>query len=328
MRAVQVDRPGDAGVLTPVEVPDPVPGPGEVLVRVAAAGVNFIDTYRRSGLYPVPMPHVPGSEGAGTIVALGAEVQGSHPDLVVGAVVAWVDAPSSYAELVLVRAERALPVPAGVSAEQAAAVALQGLTAHYLVTDTAPVGPGTTCLVHAGAGGVGLLLIQLAKARGATVFATVSSEEKAGLAVRAGADQVVRYERDGVDFAEAIEAVAGRRPLDVVFDGVGRATFDRGLDLLRPRGIMVSFGNASGPPLPVAPLRLSRGGSLYLTRPTLDDYVATPDELLRRARGVFTDVADGALDVRIGATFPLQEAAEAHRLLESRGSTGKVLLLP
>lgn len=327
MLAVQVRAIGDAGVLTPVELPDPVPGPGELLVRVAAIGVNFIDTYRRSGLYPVALPHIPGSEGAGTVVALGADVERTHPDLPVGAVVAWVDAPSSYAELVAVRAERALPVPVTVSPELAAAVGLQGVTAHYLVTDTAPVGPGTTCLVHAGAGGVGLLLIQLAKARGAEVFATVSSEEKAQLAVRAGADHVVRYENDGIDFATAIEALSGPKPLDIVFDGVGRATFERGLDVLRPRGIMVSFGNASGPVEPIAPLRLSRGGSLYLTRPTLDHYIATPSELRRRARDVFEAVAGGALEVRIGARFPLREATEAHRLLESRGSTGKVLLL-
>jgi NADPH2:quinone reductase len=295
---------------------------------VEAAGVNFIDTYRRTGLYPVPLPHVPGTEGAGTVLALGEGVAATLPEVREGTRIAWVDAPSSYAERVLVRADRAIPVPEAVPSAVAAAVALQGLTAHYLVTDTAEVGPGTRCLVHAAAGGVGLLLVQLAKARGAEVFATVSTPQKADLARGAGADHVVPYEGDGVDFAAAIEAVAGPRPLDVVFDGVGRATFEGGLGLLRPRGLMVSYGNASGAVEPVAPLRLSSGGSLYLTRPTLNDYIADRTDLLRRGREVLGAVADGSLAVRIGARFPLAQAAEAHRLLESRGSTGKVLLVP
>jgi NADPH2:quinone reductase len=227
-----------------------------------------------------------------------------------------------------VRADRTIPVPDGVPSELAAAVALQGLTAHYLVTDTADVRQGTRCLVHAAAGGVGLLLVQLAKARGAEVFATVSTPEKADLARGAGADHVVFYEQDGLDFASAVESLAGPKPLDVVFDGVGRATFDRGLGLLRPRGLMVSYGNASGPVEPVAPLRLSSGGSLYLTRPTLNDYIATRDDLLDRGDDILGAVASGALAVRIGATFPLADAADAHRLLESRASTGKVLLVP
>lgn len=328
MRAVQHTRTGGPEVLEAVDLPDPVPGPGEVLVRVEAVGVNFIDTYRRTGLYPVPLPHVPGTEGAGTVAALGDGVRETRPELTEGARIAWVDAPSSYAQLVRVPADRAVPVPDGLGLDIAAAAALQGITAHYLVTDTAQVGEGTRCLVHAAAGGVGLLLVQLAKARGATVYATVGSAAKAEAARAAGADHVVRYEQDGTDFAAAIEALAGPRPIDVVFDGVGRATFDRGLDLLRPRGLMVSFGNASGAVDPVAPLRLSAGGSLYLTRPTINDYIATRDDLLRRGGDILGAAAAGALDVRIGARFDLADAGRAHILLESRGSSGKILLLP
>ena len=322
MHAVQVARTGGPEVLEAAEVADPVPGDGELLVTVAAAGVNFIDVYRRTGLYPVPLPSVPGSELAGRVLAVGAGVT----DVVPGDLVASSDAAGAYAELAVVPAARAVRVPDGVTAEQAAAVLLQGLTAQYLVTDTFPLRSGQRCLVHAAAGGVGLLLVQLARSLGAEVFATVGSPAKADLARAAGAHHVVVTSEQ--DFRAAVEALAGPRSVDVVYDGVGRDTFTGGLDLLRPRGMMVTFGNASGPVDPISPLELSRRGSLFLTRPTLGDYVATPAELRARAADVLGRVAAGTLDVRIGARFPLARAADAHRLLESRESTGKIVLIP
>jgi NADPH:quinone reductase len=322
VRAISVPRTGGPEVLAAVDLAEPRPGPGDLLVRVAAAGVNFIDTYHRSGLYPQDLPFVPGVEGAGTVVAVGESVDG----FAVGDVVAWTETPASYAELVRVPAGHAVPVPPGVDAETAAAAALQGLTAHFLTHDTFPLRPGHRCLIHAAAGGVGRLAVQLAKRRGAEVFATVGSSEKADLARAAGADHVIDYRTQ--DFGDAVEAAAGPRPLDVVYDGVGSATFARGLDLLRPRGTMVTFGNASGPVDPVAPLTLMRKGSLYLTRPTLHDYTATTEELRTRAAELFELVASGTLEVRIAARLPLAEAAEAHRLLESRTITGKLLLVP
>jgi NADPH:quinone reductase len=322
VRAISVPRTGGPEVLAAVDLAEPRPGPGDLLVRVAAAGVNFIDTYHRSGLYPQDLPFVPGVEGAGTVVAVGESVDG----FAVRDVVAWTETPASYAELVRVPAGHAVPVPPGVDAETAAAAALQGLTAHFLTHDTFPLRPGHRCLIHAAAGGVGRLAVQLAKRRGAEVFATMGSPEKADLARAAGADHVIDYRAQ--DFGDAVEAAAGPRPLDVVYDGVGSATFARGLDLLRPRGTMVTFGNASGPVDPVAPLTLMRKGSLYLTRPTLHDYTATTEELRTRAAELFELVASGTLEVRIAARLPLAEAAEAHRLLESRTTTGKLLLVP
>jgi NADPH:quinone reductase len=323
MRAISVPRTGGPEVLTVVgQQPEPKPGPGDLLVRVAAAGVNFVDTYHRTGLYPKPLPFVPGVEGAGTVIDVGAGV----PDVVAGDVVAWSDAPESYAELVRVPWARAVPVPAGVDPEVAAAAVLQGMTAHFLTHDTFPLREGDRCLIHAAAGGVGRLAVQLAKARGAEVFATVGSPEKAELVRAAGADHVIDYRAE--DFGDAVEAIAGPRPLDVVYDGVGRTTFARGMDLLRPRGMMVTFGNASGPVEPVAPLTLMQKGSLFLTRPTLHDYVATTEELRARAADLFAAIAAGRLDVRIAARLPLADASEAHRLLEARGTTGKLLLIP
>jgi NADPH2:quinone reductase len=304
------------------ELPDPVPGVGEILVETAAAGVNYIDTYQRSGLYQVKMPYVPGLEGAGTVVAVGAGV-----DLfAVGDTVAWASCPGSYATSVVLPADRAVRVPDGIDLDIAAAVPLQGMTAHYLAIDTYPLGPGSRCLVHAGAGGVGLLLVQIAKRLGAEVFTTVGAPEKAELARAAGADHVILY-RD-VDFAQAITEIAGPRPLDVVYDGVGKSVFDASLTLLRRRGMMVTFGNASGPVDPISPLVLSSNGSLFLTRPTLFDYIAERSELERRAADLFAWIAAGELDVRIGARYPLSDAAEAHRALEGRRTTGKVLLVP
>jgi NADPH2:quinone reductase len=322
VRVIIVERTGGPEVLTPMERPAAEPGPGDLLVRVEAAGVNFMDVYQRTGLYPKQHPFVPGAEGAGSVVEVGPDVEEFRP----GDLVAWADVGESYADLARVPAARAVRVPAGVPAELAAAVLLQGLTAHFLTHDTYRLTPGARCLIHAAAGGVGLLAVQLAKRLGAEVFATAGSDEKAEIARSAGADHVVNYRDE--DFGAAVEAIAGEHALDVVYDGVGKATFGRGLDLLRLRGTMVTFGNASGPPDPVPPLTLMSKGSLFLTRPTLGHYVVTTPELRDRAADVLGWVADGTLDVRIGGRLPLAEAAEAHRMLESRSTTGKLLLIP
>lgn len=322
MHAIQMTATGGPEVLTWVEIPDPEPGPDEALVNVAAAGLNFIDTYHRTGLYPVSLPFIPGMEGAGVVEAVGSEVTGLSP----GDRVAWALHPGSYAEKTVVPATKLVFVPPEVDLEQAAAVSLQGMTAHYLTHDTYPLQPGDRCLIHAAAGGVGLLLVQMAKRRGAEVFATAGGSEKVALATEAGADHVIDYRTQ--DFAAAITEVAGAAPLHVVYDGVGAATFDASMELLRRRGTMVTFGNASGPVPPVSPLRLSQLGSLYLTRPTLGDYVATREELETRARDVFAWVATGELTVRIGERIPLAEAGRAHELLEGRRTVGKVILVP
>jgi NADPH:quinone reductase len=327
MRAVQAREAGGPDVLELVEVPDPVPERGQVLVRVAAAGVNFIDTYRRGGVYPVPFPHVVGSEGAGEVVALGAGVK----DVAVGDRVAWSDAPASYADLVVVSADRLLPVPDDVDLETAAAVPLQGMTAHYLCVSTYPVQPDDTVLIHAAAGGVGLLLTQLVVSRGGRVIGTVSTDLKAGLAHEAGADIVIRYDQlDDLtnDLPRRVREASAGEGVAAVFDGVGKATFDASLASLRPRGMMVLFGGSSGQVPPFDIQRLNTGGSLFLTRPTLGAYVATTDELRWRGDEVFEAVRTGKLTVRIGARFPLADAAEAHRALEGRETTGKVVLVP
>ncbi len=323
MHAVVVEEYGGPEVLLYDDYPEPEPGPGEVLVRIAAAGVNFIDVYHRIGLYPTPLPFVPGSEGAGTVVAAGAGVQ--WPE--VGDRIAFAQVLcGSYAELAAVRAAEAVAVPDGVDLETAAAAMLQGLTAQYLSASTFPLDSGDTCLIHAGAGGVGLLLTQMAKLRGAIVITTVGTDAKAELSQAAGADHVINYSKQ--EFGEAVEALIGPNALDVVYDGVGAATFARGLDLLRPRGMMVSFGNASGPPSEISPLVLAAKGSLFLTRPSLPHYVATREELVARASDLFGWIDTGDVAVRIGARYPLAEAAEAHRALEGRETTGKVLLIP
>ncbi|TGO05820.1 quinone oxidoreductase family protein [Serinibacter arcticus] len=325
MRAIQARQAGGPDVLELVDLPDPEPGAGEVAVEVAAAGVNFIDTYRRSGIYPVPFPHVVGSEGAGRVVALGAGVT----SLAVGDRVAWSDAPGSYASRAVVAADRALPVPDDVDDVTAAALPLQGLTAHYLATSTHPVAPGDDVLVHAGAGGVGLLLTQLAVARGGRVIATVSTDEKAALAREAGADVVIRYDQLEDLTAELpalVREATGGHGVAAVYDGVGRDTFDASLASLRRRGVLVLFGGSSGQVPPFDLQRLNSAGSLFVTRPTLKDYVATPEELSERADELFDAVRDGSLTVRIGATHPLEEAAGAHAALESRATTGKVVL--
>ncbi|MBO9556590.1 quinone oxidoreductase [Cellulomonas sp.] len=327
MRAIIATAAGGPEVLQLTDVPDPRPEPDEVLVRVAAAGVNFIDTYRRSGVYTVAFPHVVGSEGAGEVVEVGSEVT----TLAVGDRVAWSSAPGSYAELVRVREADTLVVPADVSDEVAAALPLQGLTAHYLVTSTFPVTAGQDVLVHAAAGGVGLLLTQLASQRGARVIATVGSEEKERLARSAGAADVIRYRELQdltADLPAAVRSLTAGRGVDVVYDSVGRDTFDASLASVARRGMLVLFGASSGPVPPVDPQRLNAAGSVFLTRPTLGDHTASRDELTWRATELFDAVRAGTLDVRVGATYPLADAADAHRALEGRATTGKVLLLP
>lgn len=319
MQAIVVEERGGPEVLKWTEVPDPVPGETEVLVDVTAAGVNFIDTYQRSGTYDRPLPFTPGLEVAGTVAAVGSGVEG----FAVGERVVTVRAKGGYANLTLVPADAVLRVPDAIDLGIAAAVALQGFTAHYLVTDTFPLQPGQRCLVHAGAGGVGGLLIQMAKARGAEVFTTVGSPDKAEIARDAGADHVIEYRT--VDFAAAVRKVIGDRGLDVVYDGVGAHTFDDGLSLLRPRGMMVLFGGASGQVPPFDLQRLNSAGSLFVTRPSLFHYMQEA-EAQRRADDVFGWIADGSLEVRIGREFAMAHAAEAHAALEGRTTTGKVLL--
>lgn len=321
MKAIVIESHGGPEVLRLGEMPEPSPGDGEVVVRTEACGVNFIDVYHRTGLYPNALPLVPGMEAAGVVAAAGKGTRFREGDRV-----AWAGVLGSYAELVRLPAERAVAVPDGLGADTAAAVMLQGLTAHYLSTDTYPLGAGKTCLVHAAAGGVGLLLVQMAKRRGARVIGTVGSDEKAALAREAGADEVIVYSRE--DFVAAVKRLTGGRGVDVVFDAVGRATAEGSLDCLARRGTMVFYGNASGPVPPIDPLLLSRKGSLFLTRPVLMDYVADRASLEARAGDVLEDVAAGRLSVRVDRTYPLSEAAEAHRALEGRRTTGKVLLLP
>ncbi|MCC3297004.1 quinone oxidoreductase [Arthrobacter sp. zg-Y916] len=319
-KAIVVPSPGGPEILRYEDVDLPVPGPNEILVKVAAAGVNFIDTYQRSGVYPMKYPFIPGSEAAGTVVQAGLDVA-SFRD---GDRVATAEGGGAYAEYMLLDAAKALPVPHGVSSEVAAALPLQGITAHYLCNSTYPVQSGETVLTHAGAGGVGLLLTQLLKAKGATVITTVSTDDKAELAAGAGADHVLRY--DG--FADRVRELTDGRGVDVVFDGVGKTTFDGSLSSLRPRGMMVLFGGASGQVPPFDIQRLNALGSLYLTRPTIRDYLLSAEERQWRARELFEMVEAGTLDVRIGATYPLADAAKAHEDLEGRKTTGKVLLVP
>jgi NADPH2:quinone reductase len=322
MKAIVIHEAGGPDKLRLEQVTEPTPGPADLLVDVDAAGLNFIDTYQRSGLYPLAFPFTPGVEGAGTVAAVGDGVTGFS----VGDRVGWVGVLGTYAEKHIVAAERAIPIPIGMETDVVAAVLLQGITAHYLANDTFPLKKGDRCLIHAAAGGVGLLLTQIAVMKGAMVVTTVGSEEKAELSRAAGADEVIVYRQ--VDFKEEVEKLIGANSLDVVFDGVGAATFDKGLDLLRPRGMMVTFGNASGPVPAVAPLILAEKGSIFLTRPTMAHYIQTRDELLSRANDLFDWVSTGALDVRIGHRYPLGRAGDAHRALEGRETTGKVLLHP
>ena len=322
MRAVRVHRHGGPEVLRVEEVALPEPGPGAVRIRVEAAGINFIDVYHRTGLYPASPPFTPGMEAAGTVDAVGPGVADVRP----GDRVACAMVPGAYAEYLVAPADRCVPVPATLSAEQAAASLLQGMTAHYLARDTFPLREGHAALVHAAAGGTGLLLVQFAKRAGATVWGTVSTPEKAERAREAGADRVVLYARE--DVVAAVREGTGGRGVDVVYDSVGRATFEQSLDCLRPRGMLVLYGQSSGKVPPVDLWVLQQKGSLYVTRPSLAHYTATRDELVHRAGAVFDAVARGELRVRIHRRYGLEEAAEAHADLEARRTTGKLLLVP
>lgn len=322
MKAIRPAGPGGPELLTLEEHADPAPGPDQVLVRTTAIGVNYIDVYHRTGVYTTPRPIPLGLEGAGVVEAVGSAVA----DLRAGARVAWCQAPGSYATHVLVPAARAVEIPDAVDDRVAAALLLQGMTAHYLCTDTFALGPGHSALIHAAAGGVGLLLVQLAKRAGARVFGTVSTPAKAELARAAGADEVIFYREQ--DFEAEIRRLTAGRGVDVVYDSVGQATFEKSLRSLRPRGYLVLYGQSSGMVRPIDPQELSAGGSLFLTRPTLAHYTRDRAELMGRADALFRAVSEGALDVRIGATFSLAEARAAHRALEGRETTGKLLLIP
>ena len=322
MRAIQVTETGGPDVLKLAQLPDPEPGAGQLLVKVAAAGVNYIDTYHRSGAYPMPLPFVPGSEGAGTVTAMGPDTR----DIAVGDRVAWAAAPGSYAEVAVVPAEQAVLVPAGMDNDIAAGCLLQGMTAHYLAVSVHAVQPGETVLVHAAAGGMGLLLTQLATARGARVIGTVSTAAKEKLAREAGAAQIVRYTEID-DLAGEVRRLTGGDGVAAVYDGVGASTFDASLASLRPRGMLALYGAASGPVPPVDPQRLNSAGSVFLTRPKLADYVPTREELRWRAGEVFEAISGGSLRITIGGRYPLADAAQAHRDLQGRHTAGKLLLL-
>jgi NADPH:quinone reductase len=323
MQGIVVDEQGGPDVLRLRTLPDPEPGAGEVLVDVAAAGVNFIDIYQRSGAYPMDTPYVAGSEGAGVVRAIGDGVD----DVAIGDHVAWAMVPGSgYTEQAVVPADRAVPVPAGVSDETAAALMLQGMTAHYLCESTYPVQKGDDVLLHAAAGGVGLLLTQMVSRKGARVIATTSTKEKADLAREAGAAEVIDYTES--DVAAEVRRLTDGAGVAVVYDGVGADTFDASIDSLRRRGMLVLFGASSGKVAPVDPQTLNSKGSLYLTRPTLADYIAERSELLTRAEAVLGSAGRGELAVRIGGRYPLAEAARAHEDLAGRRTTGKLLLLP
>lgn len=319
-QAVAIDAAGCPEGLTAREVDVPQPTPGQVLIRTAAAGLNYIETYQRSGLYSVQYPFIPGSEGSGTVVALGKGVEG----VAVGDRVATAAALATYAEHFVAPADQLLPVPDGMDLETAAAVPLQGMTAHYLCRSTVEVGPEHTVLLHAGAGGVGLLLTQLCVTLGATVITTASTEEKRELSRQAGAHHVLPYE----GFGEQVKAITEGQGVDVVFDGVGKDTFDESLASLKVRGTMVLFGASSGPVPPLDLQRLNAGGSLFITRPSLAFYTRTAEETAWRGEELFAAIQDGSLNLRIGATYPLAEASQAHTDLEGRKTTGKVLLIP
>lgn len=322
MQAIRIQQFGDASAMHIEETSAPEPGAGQVRVKLAAAGLNFIDIYQRSGAYPLPTPFTPGLEGAGIVDAVGSGVT----DLQVGDRVAYAMIPGSYAETVVAPAEKLVKVPADIDLETAAAAMLQGMTAHYCAVSTYPVQPGETTLVHAAAGGVGQLLVQIIKQRGGWVAGTVSTEEKAQLAREAGVDEVIRYTEQ--DFEAEIKRLTNGRGVDVVYDSVGKTTFDKSLNCLRPRGMMVLYGQSSGAVPPFDLQILNQKGSLFVTRPSLGPYIATREELVQRAGDIFAWIQAGKLKVRIDRTFPLVEAADAHRYMEGRGTKGKVLLIP
>ncbi len=322
MKAIQVKQVGGPEVMEVVELPVPQPKANEAVVKLAASGVNFIDVYNREGRYKAALPFVLGQEGAGVVTALGAEVK----SVKVGDRVAWSGQLGAYAEYAAVPADRLVSIPQGVSDEQAAAAMLQGMTAHYLSHDTYPLKKGDTALIHAAAGGVGLLLVQMAHNIGARVIATVSTEEKAKLARGAGADEVILYTQ--VDFEAETKRLTGGKGVDVVYDSVGKTTFEKGLNILRLRGMMVLFGGSSGAVPPFDLIALSQKGSLYVTRPTLVHYTATRGELVAHSGAVFGMIVAGTLKLRIEHTYPLAEVQQAHRDLEGRKTTGKLLLIP
>jgi NADPH2:quinone reductase len=322
MKAIRVHQFGAADVMSYENAPMPEPKAGEVRVRLAASGLNFIDIYHRSGAYAMPTPFIPGLEGAGVVDAVGPEVT----TLSVGDRVAYPSQAASYAEYVVVPADRTVLVPDNLDLNTAAAAMLQGMTAHYYATSTYPIQPGDKVLVHAAAGGVGQLLVQIAKLRGGWVIGTVSNEEKAQVAKAAGADETILYTKE--DFEVETKRLTNGRGVDVVYDSVGKTTFDKSLNCLRPRGYMVLCGQASGPVDPISPQILNQRGSLYLTRPSLGPYIATRTELLQRADDLFSWILSEKLTVQIDQTFPLAQAAEAHRYMEARKTKGKVLLIP
>ena len=322
MKAIQVKQVGGPEAMELAELPIPQPKTNEAVVKLSASGVNFIDVYFREGRYKAPVPFTLGQEGGGVVTAIGAEAK----SVKVGDRVAWTGLLGSYAEYAAVPTDRLVPIPQGVSDQQAASAMLQGMTAHYLSHDTYPLKKGETALVHAAAGGVGLLLVQMAHNIGARVIATVSTEEKAKLARGAGADEVILYTQ--ADFEAETKRLTGGKGVDVVYDSVGKTTFDKGLNILRPRGMMVLFGGSSGAVPPFDLVALSQRGSLYVTRPTLGHYIAPREELVARSGAVFGMMAAGKLKLRIEHTYPLAEAQRAHRELEGRKTTGKLLLIP
>ena len=322
MRAIRVNTPGGPDALRVEELPDPAPGPGEALVRVEAVGVNFIEVYQRTGLYPLTLPFTPGSEGAGRVLAVGPGVSAVR----VGDRVASQELRGSYAELAVAPADRLITLPDAIDTRTGAAAMLQGMTAHYLATSTYPLSRGDWCLVHAAAGGVGLLLCQIAVQRGARVIGTVSTAAKEALAREAGAHEVIRY--TDRDFVAEVRRLTANRGVQVVYDSVGKTTFNGSLDSLARRGMLVLFGQSSGPVASFDPQVLNRKGSLFLTRPSLGAYVATREELLARAADILGWIGGGSLRLRIDRSFPLAHAAAAHRALESRETMGKVLLIP
>jgi NADPH:quinone reductase len=322
MKAIRVHQYGGVEALKYEDIPVPAPGAGQARVKIEAIGLNYIDVYQRTGLYQLQLPFTLGMEGAGVVDAVGAGVT----EVKAGDRVAYSMIPGSYAEFAVVPSSRLVPLPKNIDGKTAAATMLQGMTAHYLTHSTYPLKQGETALIHAAAGGVGLLLVQVAKRRGAKVFGTVSTEEKARLAREAGADEVILYTRQ--DFLAEVKRLTNGRGVDVVYDSVGQTTFEKSLDSLRPRGYMVLFGQSSGPVPPFNLGTLAAKGSLFVTRPTLAHYAIERRELLERANDLFNWIASGQLKVRIDKTFPLADAAEAHRQLEARKTAGKVLLIP
>ncbi len=322
MKAIQTLQKGGPEVLSYMDLPTPKPKPNEALVKISAAGVNFIDVYFREGRYPITFPFISGQEASGTVSEIGSEVK----NFKVGDRVAYTGIIGAYAEYAAVPADRLVHVPAGITDHQAAAAMLQGMTAHYLVNNSYPLKEGETALIHAAAGGVGLLLVQMAKKIGARVIATVGTEEKAKLAREAGADEVILYTQQ--DFEAETKRLTDGKGVHVIYDGVGQSTFDKDLNVLRPRGYLVLFGASSGPVPPFDLGKLAVKGSLFITRPTLVHHIASHEELQHRAAAVLNMIATGQLKLRIGHIYPLQEAQQAHRDLEGRRTTGKLLLIP